>query len=298
MRAIVGIPAFNEAQNIGNLLEALSKTTSNDPRIERIVVISSSTDSTNEITREFSQDDPRVALVSENERSGKASAWNRLIRLAEDEGFDALVYMGGDNLPRGDGISLLLNMLENGFGIVGARPIPTDSAETFVGWCAHLQWNLHHCVCRDIKPKVSGEMCALRTDVVREMPPGLINDDTYLERLFEIRGFKVGYCEKAEVLLKGPSTLSDLIRQRRRIYIGHHQIRAYTGQKPSTIWYRSLLLIRKAMPRRDFRSFLYLVLDIFVQGMLYLTAKLDFYRGSLPYKWRIAKTTKSLKYGI
>jgi hypothetical protein len=32
--------------------------------------------------------------------------------------------------------------------------------------------------------------------------------------------------------------------------------------------------------------------------MLYLIAKLDLYRGNLPYKWKMAETTKLLKYGI
>jgi len=234
----------------------------------------------------------------ENQRFGKASAWNKLIEFAEMKEFDALVYMGADNIPQKNSISLLLDELENGYGIVGGRPIPVDSKKTFLGWCTNLQWNLHHIISRDVKPKVSGEMCAFKTHVVREMPPGLINDDTYLERLFEIRGCKVAYCQSAEVLLKGPSNLIDLMNQRRRIYIGHHQIRMYTGQKPSTIWWSNLFLIRKALPSWGFRPFIYLILDIFIQGLLYFVAKLDFYRGNLPYKWRMARTTKSLQYGL
>jgi len=298
LRAIVGIPVFNEAQNIHHLLEAVIRTTSADPRVEKIVVVSSSTDTTDLVVKEFSKVDQRVALIREEDRRGKASAWNILIQYAEDNRFDALVYMGGDNIPFRDAVTRLLDCIKNGYGIVGGRPIPIDSPKTFVGWCTNLQWNLHHKVCKDVKPKISGELCAFRTKIVREMPPSLINDDTYLERLFQLRGLDVGYCENAIVLLKGPSTLADLIRQRRRIYIGHHQIRAYTGQKPSTIWYRNLLMVTRALPSRSPRSFLYLILNVFLQGSIYLIAKLDFYRGSLPYKWKMAETTKALKYGI
>jgi len=298
LRAIIGIPAVNEERNIGNLLKVLLRVTSLDPRIEKICVISSSTDSTDNIVREYSQADQRIELLVEGVRRGKASAWNKLIELAEREGFDALVYMGADDLPRENGISLLLDEMERGFGIIGAHPIPIDSIRNFLGWYNNLQWNIHHHICSNVKPKVSGEMCALRIGVVREMPPGLINDDTYLERLFELRGFKVAYCENAIVLLKGPSTLSDLIRQRRRIYIGHHQIRMYIGQKPSTIWYRNLLIIKKALPSWGFRPFVYLILSLFIQGAVYLIAKLDFYMGNLPYKWKMAETTKSLRFGV
>jgi len=138
----------------------------------------------------------------------------------------------------------------------------------------------------------------MRVGVVREMPPGLINDDAYLERLFEIRGFNVAYCPHAIVYLKGASTLCDLINQRRRIYIGHHQLRMYTGQKPSTIWYGNLKLLREAMPSGGLRQWIYLILSVFLQASTYLVAKADFFRGNLPYKWRMATSTKTLKFGI
>jgi len=298
LRAIVGVPAYNEGQNIDDLLRLLCRTISADSRIEKIVIISSSTDSTNRIVSGWSLADPRVVLLTERGRSGKASAWNALVDLAEKDGIDAMIYMGADNIPLHNSMSLLLDELEKGFGIVGGRPVPVDSKDSLVGWCTNLQWNLHHVINRDVKPKVSGELCAFRIKVVREMPPGLINDDTYLERLFEMRGYKVGYCQFAEALLKGPSTLSDLMNQRRRIYIGHHQIRMYTGHRPSTIWYGNLLLIKKALPSWGFRPFIYLILDILLQGIAYITAKLDFHFGNLPYKWKMAQTTKSLKNGI
>lgn len=295
---IIGVPAFNERLNIGRLLDSLLECCRNDSRIGMICVISSSTDKTNDVVRHYSSIDPRVILLTEKQRRGKTSAWNELMRLSETERFDALVYMGADNLPGRGAISLLLDQLKGKLGLVGARPVAVDRKNCFLGWYAHLQWNIHHLVNQRVKPKVSGEMCAMRVGVVREMPPGLINDDAYLERLFEIRGFDVAYCPQAIVYLKGPSTVSDLIRQRRRIYIGHHQLRMYTGQKPSTIWYSSLKLLREAMPSRGPRQWIYLILSIFLQALIYLIAKADFFVGNLPYKWRMAASTKALRFGI
>ena len=297
MRAIIGIPVSNEEKNIGNLLTALERT-SIDERIEKICIVSSSTDLTNTIVRAHSKTDKRIELIVEPGRRGKASAWNRLIQTAEFGGFDAMVYLGGDNLPSFDGISLLLDELQKGFGIVGGRPVPIDSTKTFLGWHANLLWNIHHFISKEVKPKISGEMCALRVGVVREMPPGIVNDDVYLQQLFELRGFRAGYCERAKVLLRGPSTLSELMRQRKRVYIGHHQVRMYIGQKPSTVWYSNLLLLRKALPSEGLRASIYLILSLFIQGLLYFIAKLNFHMGNLPYKWRMAETTKSLRYGL
>jgi len=300
LKAMVGIPVFNEQRNIGDLLRALEETRS-DARIGRICIVSSSTDSTENIVRAHSLLDQRIELITERRRRGKANAWNKLVDVAEAGGFDSLVCLGGDNRPYQNGISLLLDELEKGLDIVGGRPIPVDTIGTFLGWHINLLWNMHHCMSRKIKPKISGEMCAFRVGVVREMPPALINDDAYLQILFELRGFRAGYCENAKVLLKGPSTLSELITQRRRIYIGHHQLRMYTGEKPPTIWaharYRSLLLVGQALPSRGFRPLIYLVLSFFIESALYLLGKLDFHMGNLPYKWRMAETTKALRYG-
>ena len=139
-----------------------------------ICVVSSSTDRTNYVVRHYSSIDKRVALLTEKRRRGKASAWNELILLAENEGFDTLVYVGADNLPRSGAISLLMDELRDNVGLVGARPVPVDQKNGFLGWYVHLQWNLHHLVNQKVKPKVSAEMCAMRLGVVREMPPGLI----------------------------------------------------------------------------------------------------------------------------
>jgi len=297
LRAIIGIPVYNEQMNIRNLLGTLERTLMDD-RVEKICIVSSSTDLTNTIVRAHSKTDERIELIVERERRGKATAWNRLIQTAESEGFDAMVYLGGDNLPCPGGISMLLDELEKGFGIVGGRPVPVDPTDTFLGWHANLLWSIHHLISKEVKSKISGEMCALRVGVVREMPPGIINDDVYLQQLFELRGFRAGYCERAKVLLRGPSTLSELMRQRKRVYIGHHQVRMYIGQKPSTVWYRNLLLLGKALPSKGLRASLYLILSLFIQGVLYLIAKLNFHMGNLPYKWRMAETTKSLRYGL
>jgi len=39
-------------------------------------------------------------------------------------------------------------------GLVGARPVPVDQKSDFLGWYAHLQWNIRHLVSQWIKPKI------------------------------------------------------------------------------------------------------------------------------------------------
>ena len=87
---MISIPVYNEQNNIGDLLGVLEKTRA-DQRIEKICIVSSSTDQTDNIVREHSVVDDRIELLEEGKRRGKASAWNTLIRYAEDEGFDTMV---------------------------------------------------------------------------------------------------------------------------------------------------------------------------------------------------------------
>src|SRR5665647_2839247 len=124
MSMMIGIAASNEEQNIGNLLETL--VACSPPEIETICVISSgSTDRTNEIVQQYSHRDQRIQLITEIERNGKASALN--ILLEQSENYDYMLYTGGDNIPCGEAIVHLIDVLkEDDADIVGARPIPVS----------------------------------------------------------------------------------------------------------------------------------------------------------------------------
>lgn len=292
LSTMVGIAVSNEEQNIGTLLEALVKNSPSE--IDSICVISSgSTDKTNEIIHDYSKIDDRILLITENERNGKASALN--ILLEQSEKYDCMIYMGGDNLPCSKSIECLLTTLKiDDADIVGGRPVPVNEPNTFMGFCAHLLWNLHHESSQE-KPKISGELMAFRSRIIRELPPAIINDDAYIQALGEIKKCKVAYCPKAEVLLKGPSTVRDFIIQRKRVFIGHKQLEFLIGQKISTMKVPKWKNILKACPFQGIKGRVYAVGFIFLQGLAFILAKWDFSRHNLPIKWQMVKTTKNLQ---
>lgn len=289
---MVGIAVSNEEQNIGNLLENL--TNSSPAEIETICVVSSgSTDRTDEIVRGYSREDQRIQLITETERNGKASALN--ILLAESENYDYMIYTGGDNIPCPEAIAHLLSILkEDDVDIVGARPIPIDNPNTFMGFCSHLLWNLHHESSLEV-PKISGELMAFKTKIVRELPPAIINDDAYIQTLGEMKKYKIAYCPQAEVFLKGPSTVHDFVSQRRRVFVGHQQLELLIGRKISTMKVPKWKDILNACPFRGFKGRTYAVGFIFLQGTAFVLAKWDFARHNLPFKWKMIKTTKNLQ---
>ena len=296
MKALVGIPVYNEEANISKLLDVLMSGLPGS--VAKVLVISSgSTDKTNQIVETYRRRFPIINLLVEEKRRGKVSAMNLILREAEE--FDAAVCLGGDNLPGDQAVETVLKELERGnTGIVGTRPVPLNSTDNFVGWCVHELWNLHHLI--SIKnPKISGELFAFRPGVVREIPPGLINDDSYLQVLFEMRGFRSVYLPDAKVYLMGPRTVGDFSRQRRRIFVGHAQIEILVGKKiPTFRWVRNLKLVGKAKPTRGLKSLLYGVGFLGLVGIDWLLSNWDLLRLNFPYKWKISSTTKSLRYGI
>jgi len=292
VKVMIGIPAYEEANNIGKLLDFLCNDWSQE--IDDIYVVSSgSKDGTDKITLSYSEKDPRVHLIVEGERRGKASALNILLK--ESEKYDFLIYMGADNLPEKGAISALISKLkEEDLVAVGARPVPLNSKETLTGFFVHVLWNLHHLFSLK-SPKLSGELMAFKTGLVHTLPPAIINDDMYMQSFFEQRGLKLGYCHEAKVYLMGPSTLMDFIKQRRRVFVGHKQVESLTRKKVPTMRWPELGQILKACPFSGVKGGAYALLFVAFQTLALLISRWDLYRNNLPYKWDIAKTTKTLR---
>jgi len=288
---MIGIAVSNEEQNIGTLLENLTRSA--PAEVETICIVSSgSTDKTNTIIQQYAKDDARIQLIIEPQRNGKASALNLL--LEQSENYDYMIYTGGDNLPCREALKHLLSTIKTeDADIVGAHPHPIDDPNCFMGFCTHLLWNLHHESSLE-NPKMSGELMVFKSRIIRELPPAIINDDAYIQSLGAMKNCKIIYCPQAEVLLKGPSTIHDFLTQRRRVFIGHQQLEFLIGRKISTMKVPSWKKILKASPYKGLKGWGYAAGFVLLQGVAFVLAKWDFARHKLPVKWQMVKSTKNL----
>jgi len=291
LKAIVGIPAFNEEQNIGRLLDFLIKDVPEE--IESIYVVSSgSTDRTDEIVISRQTEDSRIHLITEPEREGKASAMNTLLSKAED--YEAIVCIDADHLPAPNAVKLLVESLKNNkLGVVSGRLIPVNALNNLTGFCVHLTYNLHHLISLNA-PKISGECMAFRTGVIRKIMPTVVNEDVYTQMHFSKKGYEIGYCSEAKVSLKGPSTITEFFQQRRRIFAGHHQIRYLFGRVASTMKWPGWRSLFRACPNDGVKAKFYLLAFIVLQGFALLVSIWDFLTGKVPYKWPIIESTKRI----
>lgn len=228
----IGITAHNEEAIIGKLLERILEQRLNTVEITEIIVVTSGcTDRTEEIVQSFVDQDERVTMLVQAEREGKASAINLYLQHAREE---VCVLSSADLLPDREAIEQLVAPFVNDeMGMTGSHPIPVNHSEEFMGFAAHMLWGLHHELNMAGGFK-AGEMVAFRK-AFRRIPFHTAVDEASVEPIIRGQGYIVEYRPNAIVYNKGPETVSDFLRQRRRIYAGHLELQQLLGYSVSTM---------------------------------------------------------------
>lgn len=289
----IGIMAYNEAQNIGKILEALIKQTEVRVKISEIVVVASGcTDQTENIVNQFIKRDKRIKLISQPIRAGKIKAINSYLKIVAEP---IVVMESADTVPNNDAIEkICLPLITNKeVGVVGARPIPVNDINKFMGYVAHIQWELHHKI--SLKKAKCGEMIAIRNSL-RNIPTDLIIDDAYIERYYQQKGYKIAYAPDCLIKNKGPETVQDFLRRRRNLAAGFIQLKEKYGYKPSTAntaWLASeTFKFTGTNPRKIIWALGAMALNFYAN----LLGTYDYYvKKKHNVVWEIAKTSKELK---
>lgn len=237
----VCVAAYNEEANIGRLLDALSRQKLTSCTISEIIVVSSGcTDKTEEIVRKKIKKNKDIKLLSQKERKGKASAINLFLSHAKS---DVLVLESGDTVPTKNTVENLIRpFTDPKVGMTGARPVPVDSLSTFMGFCANFLWNMHHQLAQR-SPKL-GEMVAFRS-VLQKIPEDTAVDEASIEAVITAQGYEIKYAQDALVYNKGPDTVSDFLKQRRRIANGHYHLKVTEKYSTSTMSANLILNVLK-----------------------------------------------------
>ncbi len=289
----VATMAYNEEKNIGRMLEAVLAQKLDGVDITEIVVVASGcTDHTEEIVNQYAERDPHIRLLHQQERCGKSSAINLLLR---NTAADVIVLVNADTIPAPEALDALVKPFEDDeVGMTGGHPVPLNDERTFMGYSAHLLWRLHHRVCLQC-PKM-GEMIAFR-NFFHQIPPDSAVDEASIEPLIRGQGLRLCYVPGAIVYNQGPTTLEDFFRQRRRIYAGHTYVRETLGYRVATmkglriLW----LLLRHPEVRRDWRYFLWGPLVVTLEVVARLRGALDYRLWKRKHTvWEIAETTKAV----
>ncbi len=287
----IGIFAHNEAGNILALLNALVSQKTKAAGIAEIIVVSSaSTDGTDEIVTAFTSQHPVVRLITQAKREGKSAAINLFLREAKHA---VLIVISGDVIPAENTIEKLVAAFEDEqLGACGGRPVPVNQHDTFMGYAVHLLWRLHHRMAL-ISPKL-GEMIAFRK-VMDSIPSDSAVDEASIEAIVRSLGLKLRYIPEAIIHNKGPETLSDFIKQRRRIQNGHlwlqkHQAYKVISQDKGTLLKIMLSELADA-PEDTFKLLSVMALEMYCR----MLGSWDYHvKKKNPFTWEIARSTKNL----
>jgi len=227
IKCSVGVMAYNEEKNIANILNALLDQELNQARISEIIVVSSgSTDNTDQIVQDFEKRYKKIRLITQPARKGKSAAINLFIQNAKN---DILVLESADTIPEKRTVERLVKPFNNHrVGMTGARPIPVNTCNDFVGFAVNLLWKLHHNM-SIYKPKM-GEMIAFRK-VFKMIPEKSAVDEASIEAIITACGLECIYVSNAIVKNKGPEFLDEFIKQRKRIAIGHLWLKEKNGYR-------------------------------------------------------------------
>jgi biofilm PGA synthesis N-glycosyltransferase PgaC len=285
----VGIMAYNEEGNIANAIATVLDQPLGLGRIaELIVVASGCTDRTAAIVAEIARDDPRVHLVEQERREGKASAVNLFTARARSP---VLLMVSADVLvEQGTIDSLLRHFTDPEVGMVGGHPIPVNDETTFLGHTVHLLWRLHDRLAREA-PKL-GEIVAFR-NVVPSIPHDSAVDEISIQALVTQLGYRLVYEPAAIVYNRGPATLRDFLQQRRRIYAGHVRVRRQQGYAAATMSVRRV--VRVLLGSGSFstpRAALWTLGAIALEAYARALGSYDALRGRSHAIWQAVTTTK------
>jgi poly-beta-1,6-N-acetyl-D-glucosamine synthase len=291
LRCSIGVMAVNEAANISNCLDSLLNQRLCHVVIEEIlVVVSGSSDNTPAIVEEFGRRDPRVQLVLQARREGKASAVNLFLRRSCTQ---ILALAGADTILEPDAIEFLCSpFLDPEVGMTGGHPIPRNDPAAFMGFAAHQLWGLHHELALS-QPKL-GELTAWRRCFER-IPYDTAVDEASAEPLVVGQGYKISYVPEAIVFNRGPATVRDFLKQRRRIFCGHLRLKSLQGYNVATMSGARILLALLRNPEWHWRWLAYTPGVIALEVLGRLLGWWDFRFAKRTHAvWDMAVTTKKV----
>jgi glycosyltransferase involved in cell wall biosynthesis len=224
----IGIPTFNEEQNIHALLRSLETDTLNNRFISEIIISDDSSDNTPKIIDEFMKNSSmRIRFMHHNERRGAAVAWNEIF---EESTGDIIILYDADIILGRNCTRELVSKIHGRVGLCASnqKPIQARSiigrATTFISkWLESIRT-------RELSQyTVMGRALSIRSDLAKKIsiPSDIIAVDLYLQCKAVEYGFDIFYNDNAVVHFYPANTMSDFISQVLRAANGHKQIHKY-----------------------------------------------------------------------
>jgi hypothetical protein len=229
-RLVGGIVAYRDGARVARAIRSLrSQRLPKGATWAKIwVVVAPDSEGTLEHARRAAAGDPRIEILEESDRRGKAAALSEIFRRASG---DLLVLLNGDAEAEPGAVARMLRAATGArapYGVM-ARPTVPPGREGAMYRAYQLLWGLHHRLHAEMYSRgdpthLSDELLALSIERLPPIGPGVVNDGAHLATWIHTQGGELRYAESARVRLSLPARLADHIAQRRRIFVGHRQV--------------------------------------------------------------------------
>ena len=239
-RFAVLISARNESVVIGDLLESIRSQTYPQELIHTFVIADNCTDDTAEIARRHGA---TVYTRFNDELVGKGYALHELLgHIREDcpEAFDGYFVFDADNILRPDYIERMNETFSSGYEITTSYRNSKNYGANWIS-AGYALWFLRESQYLNRARMKIGSSCAvsgtgfLFSHRVMEENDGwpfyLLVEDIQFSVCSILRGYKIGYCEQAELFDEQPVTFAQSWRQRSRWAKGYFQVMRHYGAK-------------------------------------------------------------------
>jgi cellulose synthase/poly-beta-1,6-N-acetylglucosamine synthase-like glycosyltransferase len=226
-RVTVGVPSYNESQNIVNLLKAIEEQHS---PIFEVLISDDSSDNTPNLVCNFAQNSKlNIRLFHHDSRRGAAAAWNEIF--LESTG-DIMVLYDADTIPHPSCTKELTSHIQGNVGICASNPQPVEAAG-IAGKASvfNSNWLKSVRLVQLSQYTVMGRALALNSAYAKkiEIPKNVIAIDLYIQCKILETGLDVVYNDNALIYFKSANSMNDLISQVMRAVNGHKQLEDYVS---------------------------------------------------------------------
>ncbi len=226
-RITIGIPSYNERQNIVNLLRAIE---AQHIPISEVLISDDSSDDTPTLVRNFAQHSILdIQLFHHDARRGAAAAWNEIVKKAKG---DVIVLYDADTIPHPSCTEQLTLSVKGNVGICASNSRPVQAsgiagrASVFISnWLRSVR------LARLSQYTVMGRAVAINSHEAKkiDVPTDIIAIDLYIQCKILEMGRDVIYNDNAIVYFKPANDMRDLASQVIRAVNGHCQIKEYVS---------------------------------------------------------------------
>lgn len=292
----IGIPAYNEENNIQNLLSSLIKQKQTNFVIQEIIVVDDgSQDQT--VQKIKSLNNKKIRLITNNIRRGQVFCQNLIFENSSD---DITVILEADTLPKNNNyLSYLVAPIveDNSVALVQGNAQPLNS-HTLIGEIIRNQTLIYKhfsfkypCPFADVFSSGRGGRAFSKSLYKKLRWPMSVPEDVYSTLWSIENGYQVVFTEKANCQYKCPQTLEDFLKERQKGQNAYKSLLNYFNNNSiKKIYKRSLI-------DRVFMSIYFLInspLHYFYYIFLKIYSNLKIVSRDFSDYWIITSSTKKL----